>query len=354
MRRKAQVSTNFSDRILAWFEDHGRKDLPWQRQITSYRVWVSEIMLQQTQVTTVIPYFERFVARFPDVQALAAAPLDEVLHHWSGLGYYARARNLHRAARIVCNSLSGVLPTDLEGMQSLPGVGRSTAGAVLSLAGGQRQVILDGNVKRVLARYRAVSGWPGSAEVLRQLWQIAEAFTPDQRVAEYNQAMMDLGATLCTRTRPACGECPLQSDCAARALGRVTEFPGKRPRKTLPCRSVRMLLVRDPAGAVLLERRASAGVWGGLWSLPEIAADADPLGWCMDELHQPGEVGRVLATRRHTFSHFHLDIEPCEILLKNPVVRVLEAGSRLWYNARSPEHIGLAAPVARLIDEIAG
>ncbi len=354
MRREAQVSTNFAGRILAWFKDHGRKDLPWQQQITPYRVWVSEIMLQQTQVTTVIPYFERFVARFPDVQALAAAPLDEVLHHWSGLGYYARARNLHRAARIVCDGLGGVLPIDLEGMQSLPGVGRSTAGAVLSLAGGQRQVILDGNVKRVLARYRAIPGWPGSGEVLRRLWETAEAFTPDQRVAEYNQAMMDLGATLCTRTRPACGECPLQSDCVARALGRVAEFPGKRPRKALPCRSVRMLLVRDREGAVLLERRASAGIWGGLWSLPEIAADADPLGWCMDELHQPGEVGRVLATRRHTFSHFHLDIEPCEILLKNPVLRVLEAGSRLWYNPRSPENVGLAAPVARLLDEIAG
>jgi len=310
-------------------------------------------MLQQTQVATVIPYFERFMARFPDVHALAEAPLDEVLHHWSGLGYYARARNLHRAARTISEDLGGAFPGDLDAMQALPGVGRSTAGAVLSLAAGQRQTILDGNVKRVLARYCAVPGWPGDGPVLRRLWELAEAFTPARRVADYNQAMMDLGATLCTRSRPACNDCPLRGDCGARGLGRVEDFPGKRPRKTLPLRSVRMLLVRDPDGAVLLERRQASGLWGGLWSLPEIAIDADPLGWCEAALQQQARIGRTLAGRRHSFSHFHLDIEPLEILLNNPTCGVLEGGSRLWYNARSPDNLGLAAPVARLLEEIA-
>jgi len=347
------VSTDFSGRVLAWFEDHGRKDLPWQQDVSCYRVWVSEIMLQQTQVATVIPYFERFMARFPDVHVLAAAPLDEVLHYWSGLGYYARARNLHRAARMISGDLGGVFPADLDAMQAVPGVGRSTAGAVLSLARGQRQAILDGNVKRVLARYGAVPGWPGDGSVLRRLWEIAEAFTPAERVAEYNQAMMDLGATLCTRRRPACTDCPLGDDCGARALGRVEDFPGKRPRKVLPQRSVRMLLVRDPDGAILLERRQASGVWGGLWSLPEIGVDADPLDWCEASLNQTARVGRTLAGRRHTFSHFHLDIEPLELLLNNPACSVLEGESRLWYKARCPDNIGLAAPVARLLEEVA-
>ena len=347
------MSTNFSNRILAWFEEHGRKDLPWQRDVTPYRVWVSEIMLQQTQVATVVPYFERFMARFPDVHALADASLDEVLHHWSGLGYYARARNLHRAARIVGDELGGTFPTDLDAMQALPGVGRSTAGAVLSLAAGQRQAILDGNVKRVLARYCAVPGWPGDGPVSRRLWELAETFTPARRVADYNQAMMDLGATLCTRRRPACTRCPLGDDCGARAQQRIEDFPGKRPRKALPKKSVRMLLVRDPDGAILLERRQTSGLWGGLWSLPEIAIDADPLDWCAAALQQQARVGRTLAGRRHSFSHFHLDIEPQEILLNNPVCGVLEGESRLWYNHRCPDNVGMAAPVARLLEEIA-
>jgi A/G-specific adenine glycosylase len=353
MRREKKIGSDFSGPLLAWFDRHGRKDLPWQRHATPYRVWVSEIMLQQTQVPTVIPYFERFMARFPTVQVLAEAPLDAVLHHWSGLGYYARARNLHQAARRVCEECGGAFPTDLEGMQSLPGVGRSTAGAVLSLALGQRQAILDGNVKRVLARYCAIPGWPGEGPVLRRLWQLAEYFTPEVRVADYNQAMMDLGATLCTRTRPACTACPLADCCAARRLGRVEDYPGKRPRKALPTKAVQMLLVRDPNGAILLERRGPAGVWAGLWSLPEIAPGADPMAWCQQALQQQGRLGRQLAPRRHTFSHFHLDIEPMEILLNRPGCDVLEAGSCLWYKPGFPEDIGLAAPIARLLDEVA-
>ncbi len=347
------MSGDFAARVLAWFDRHGRRDLPWQQDPTPYRVWVSEIMLQQTQVATVVPYFERFVRRFPAVRDLADAPLDEVLHLWSGLGYYARARNLHRAARRVCEIHEGVFPDDLAALQALPGVGRSTAAAVVSLASGRRAAILDGNVKRVLARHFAVAGWPGSSAVLRRLWDLAETLTPSHRVAHYTQAMMDLGATVCTRSRPACGACPLVETCLAHRQGREQDYPGKRPQKSLPQRAVRMLLVRDPAGAVLLERRPPSGVWGGLWCLPEIAARADPLGWCSDTLQLPAERGRTLPVRRHSFSHFHLDIEPVELLLKRPGCAVLEGDTRLWYNPRLPENVGLAAPVARLLREIA-
>ena len=355
MRRGAQVSADFSVRLLAWFEHHGRRDLPWQRDPSAYRVWVSEIMLQQTQVATVIPYFERFTANFPSLRALAGAPLDAVLHHWSGLGYYARARNLHRAANLACAVHGGELPQDIEALQALPGIGRSTAAAILSLAGGQRQVILDGNVKRVLTRHFAIEGWPGSSAVTRRLWELADSLTPAARdCAAYNQAIMDLGATLCTRARPDCDACPVMHDCRARQLGRPRDFPEPKPRRALPTRVVRMLLVRDAEGAVLLERRPPAGVWGGLWCLPEIANDADPLDWCTERLRGRGEIGRRLPSRRHSFSHFHLDIEPVEILLNQPGCGVLEAGDRLWYNPAQPDDVGLAAPVARLLDEVVG
>ena len=346
------MSADFAKRVLAWYDAHGRKHLPWQQDVNPYRVWVSEIMLQQTQVNTVIPYFERFVQRFPDIDALASAPLDEVLHHWTGLGYYARARNLHKAAQQARERFAGTLPTDLDGMQSLPGIGRSTAGAILSLAGGQRQPILDGNVKRVLARCFAVPGWPGSSQVLKRLWELSERLTPTGRVAHYNQAMMDLGATVCTRSNPACERCPLGSECVARAEGRPLDYPGKKPKKALPQRAVRMLLVRAEDGTLLLEQRPPAGIWGGLWSFPEIAADADPLDWCCRSLQQPAQLARTLKTRRHTFSHFHLDIEPVELLLNGPGCGVLDGAGRLWYNPRQPDEIGLAAPVVRLIDEI--
>ena len=354
MRRGAQVSSDFAERVLDWFDRHGRTHLPWQQAVTAYRVWVSEIMLQQTQVATVVPYFERFMQRFPTVAALAEAPLDEVLHHWSGLGYYARARNLHRAAQQVCAVFGGEIPRDLRTLQTLPGVGRSTAAAVLSLTYGQRETILDGNVKRVIARCFAVPGWPGGSQVMARLWAIAESLTPSQRVAQYNQAMMDLGATVCTRSQPDCPQCPLVADCVAHRQGTTAAFPGKRPKKPLPQRAVRMLLVRNRAGEVLLERRPPSGLWGGLWCLPQIPPEADPLAWCMDAFQQNAALGRTLPARRHTFSHFHLDIEPIEILLNQPGCVVLEGESRVWYNARQPENVGLAAPVTRLLQEIAG
>jgi len=346
---------DFAARALAWFDAHGRKDLPWQRDVTPYRVWVSEIMLQQTQVQTVVPYFERFVARFPDVVALADAPLDEVLHFWSGLGYYARARNLHRAARAIRDRYGGRLPVDVAAVAALPGVGRSTAGAVLSLALGQRHAILDGNVKRVLARHFAVDGWPGQAAVARRLWELAEALTPATRVANYNQAMMDLGATVCTRARPRCSSCPLASTCLAHRQADPSAYPGRKPSRTLPVRSARLLIVRDPAGRVLLERRPPTGIWGGLWSLPQIGLDADPLAWC--GAPQLGEGAQVVAhwpARRHTFSHFHLDMHPVEIRLERPGWRALDGDTTVWYKPDDPDARGLAAPIKKLLAELAG
>ncbi len=343
---------DFAERVLAWFERHGRHDLPWQGTGDPYAVWVSEIMLQQTQVNTVIPYFQRFMARFPDPGALAGADLDEVLAHWSGLGYYARARNLHRAARRVVAEYGGRLPEDIATLQSLPGIGRSTAGAILSLALDQRHPILDGNVKRVLARHHGIAGWPGQAAVARELWGLAERFTPARRVADYNQAMMDLGATLCRRARPDCPACPLASDCVARREGRQAELPGRKPRRTLPLRTVQMLLLRDTDGRVLLERRPAQGVWGGLWGLPEVAEDVDPLEWCRAQGFRPLDGVRELAARRHVFSHFHLQILPREIRLEKADSQVADGDRLRWQHPGRIRSLGLAAPVARLLREI--
>jgi A/G-specific adenine glycosylase len=342
----------FAERILHWFAQHGRKDLPWQQKPTAYRVWVSEIMLQQTQVATVIPYYERFMQSFPDVQTLAQAPLDDVLHHWSGLGYYARARNLHKAAQQVCADYAGEFPDTLENMQALPGIGRSTAGAILSLAKGQAQSILDGNVKRVLARHHAVAGWPGQSQVLAQLWQLAEQHTPQQQTAAYNQAMMDLGATVCTRSKPACALCPVAETCKAKAQANWHAYPGKKPKKNLPIRQVQMLLIRNTAGDVLLQQRPPQGIWGGLWSFPEIAVDDDPIAWCIQQQMRHTQLQRRLPMRRHTFSHFHLDIFPQEILLTERGYAVLEQDTQVWYNVQQTSGRGLAAPVARLLKEL--
>ncbi len=342
----------FSAGVLQWFDRHGRKDLPWQQNPTPYRVWVSEIMLQQTQVATVIGYFERFVGRFPDVQALADAEPDEVLHLWSGLGYYARARNLHAAARAIRDTHGGRFPDTLDALCALPGVGRSTAGAVLALSRGQRHPILDGNVKRVLARFHAVEGWSGRSAVLARLWELAERYTPDARVAEYTQAMMDLGATVCTRGRPACERCPLSLRCEARRQGRVAEFPAPRPRRELPVRATRMLLLRNADGEVLLQRRPPTGIWGGLWSFPEPEPDADIADWCRRRLGLETDVPDAWPVLRHTFSHFHLDITPVLVRVQNPALCVLEATEGVWYNTRMPDARGLAAPVQRLLETL--
>jgi A/G-specific adenine glycosylase len=342
-------AADFSTRVLAWFARHGRHDLPWQTDVTPYRVWVSEIMLQQTRVATVIPYYERFLSRFPGVQALADADLDQVLHYWSGLGYYARARHLHAAAGIIRDHHAGQFPSELATLQALPGVGRSTAGAILALAAGQRHPILDGNVKRVLARFHALQGWPGQAAVQKTLWELAERYTPRKRVSAYTQAMMDLGATLCTRIRPACARCPLAADCRACATGRQAEFPSPRPGKSLPVRSTRMLLLCNERNEVLLERRPPAGIWGGLWSFPEPTPDAALEAWCRAHLGMPVYIRETWPVVRHSFSHFHLEITPLLATAATPLAGVGETPGRLWYNTGCGGERGFAAPVERLL-----
>lgn len=353
---RSKLQDGFATRVLDWFDAHGRKNLPWQENPTPYRVWVSEVMLQQTQVATVIPYFARFMTRFPDVQALAAGDIDEVLHLWTGLGYYARARNLHRAAQKIVAEHDGVFPQTVDGLASLPGIGRSTAGAILAQAHGLRAPILDGNVKRVLSRFHAVAGAKDSAAVLNTLWQHAETHTPHARLREYTQAMMDLGATLCTRSKPRCDACPLAADCIARAQGNPQDYPGaktaaQKARKT-PVRDTWMLLLRDAQGRVLLEKRPPSGLWGGLWSLPQ-CADDDGVATLLAQ-HALREHARApLPAFRHTFSHFHLDITP--VLVDVRAARgkgVRENAGLAWIDPAAPGTLGLAAPVVKLLQEL--
>lgn len=336
---------DFSAAVLQWFDQHGRKSLPWQQHKTAYNTWVSEIMLQQTQVTTVIPYYQRFMTRFPSVTELAQTPIDEVLHLWTGLGYYARARNLHKAAQQVVREQGGIFPTDPEQLEALPGIGRSTAGAIASIAGGIRAPILDGNVKRVLARFHAVEGWPGTPAVQRTLWEHAEQLTPSSRVGDYTQAMMDLGATVCTRSKPNCAACPLSVQCQALQQDRVSSLPQPRPKKQLPEKQTLMLIVRK-GNEILLQQRPPTGIWGGLWSFPETQDLRDlPSGWQLDT----GKV-QPLKPLRHTFSHYHLDITP--ILVNESDIdftALMEERASLWYNSAQPTEIGLAAPVKRLL-----
>ncbi len=349
-------TAGFSSRLLAWFEQHGRKDLPWQQNPTAYRVWVSEIMLQQTQVATVIPYFERFMLRFPDLASLAAATQDAILHHWAGLGYYARGRNLHKAAQVICERHDGQFPETIEEVIALPGIGRSTAGAVLSLALKQHHPILDGNVKRVLARHCAIDGWPGAPTIQKRMWQLAEARTPKQRCDLYTQAIMDLGATICRRSKPRCGECPVSSDCMALAAGLVDQLPAPKPRKKLPLRKGVLLVLQNEAGEWLLQRRPPAGIWGGLWCFPEGPSGAlkgDALReWCRRELGCELINVENGAVQRHTFSHYCYEVTPLHGHANVVESVVMDDDSRLWYNPASIMALGLAAPVRRVIDQM--
>ncbi len=349
----AAAGNEFAAALLRWFDVSGRKHLPWQQRITPYRVWVSEIMLQQTQVATVIPYYERFMQRFPDVQTLAAAADDEVLHLWTGLGYYARARNLLRAARLIVVEHGGEFPDTLEAVQALPGIGRSTAGAILAISQGRRHPILDGNVKRVLTRYFGVHGFPGETAVERRLWTLADSCTPAHRVADYTQAIMDLGATVCVRSRPLCVVCPMHESCVARREGMQAVLPTPRPRKERPSRMAFAAILRRADGAVLLERRPPTGIWGGLWTFPQFDEHAATIAWM--EQHSAGEVvaTRALPPYSHSFTHFDLTLQP--ILGRN--VRqslALADGERYcWYDVAQPAKIGLAKPAVDLIRGLA-
>ena len=342
--------TGFPERLLAWFDTHGRNDLPWQQTKDAYRIWVSEIMLQQTQVQTVIPYFEAFMQSFPDIESLANAEQDDVLQHWSGLGYYARARNLHRAAKIVRDEHGGVFPDELQAVTDLPGIGRSTAGAILSLAFDQRHAILDGNVKRVLARHDAVEGWPGTTSVAKRLWEFAAQNTPSDRTAAYTQAIMDLGATLCTRSKPACDRCPVATDCAAHQMGTVTFYPGRKPKKEKPQRSTTMVIARHD-GHVYLERRPEAGIWGGLWSLPEVQGRAVE-DWCQERLCAEATGTVAWETLRHSFSHYDLDIQPIVVRVAAPLSKVADSGDATWHRLGDKLPGGVAAPVNKLLEKL--
>jgi A/G-specific adenine glycosylase len=345
---------SISSALLAWFDQYGRKHLPWQQNRNPYRVWVSEIMLQQTQVATVIPYYERFMARFPSVAELAEADEDSVLHLWTGLGYYARARNLHQTAKRVQAEFGGQFPETVDALCTLPGIGRSTAGAIVALGSGNVAVILDGNVKRVLTRLRCVEGWPGQPKVQQALWTLATSLTPRERCADYTQAIMDLGATLCARSKPACGLCPLNAACEAYRQHRTHEFPERKPSKSLPVKHTYMLLFVDQSTRrVLLEKRPPQGIWGGLWSFPE---SADINAFNSDRHGQlliDPRTAQQWRTLRHTFSHFHLDITPVWIPLDTRYVAIGESERFHWYALNQNNALGLAAPVKKLLEKLA-
>jgi A/G-specific adenine glycosylase len=344
--RRRHIAT-FSARLITWQRTHGRHGLPWQDTRDPYRIWLSEVMLQQTQVTTVIPYYERFVAEFGDVRALGAAPVERVLEHWSGLGYYRRAHHLHAAAQAVVAQMAGVFPTEMDTLATLPGVGRSTAAAIAVFASGSREAILDGNVKRVLARHRGIEGFPGAAKVEARLWQVAEALLPARDVETYTQALMDLGATLCTRTAPNCAMCPVAGDCVAFNEGRLKELPSPRPRKALPQRDLRVLLI-ERGGEILFERRPPLGIWGGLWSLPELPLDADVRTAVKARFGADVTVRDELPAIAHAFTHFALTLHPQRLSAHRWPTRAETPGT-LWLAPADAHGAALPAPIKKLL-----
>jgi A/G-specific adenine glycosylase len=340
----------FATRLLRWFDRNGRHDLPWQHPRTPYRVWLSEIMLQQTQVKTVIPYFERFVAALPTLPALAAAAQDEVMALWSGLGYYARARNLQAAAQRCVERHDGELPRDLDALTGLPGIGRSTAAAILSQAWGDRHAILDGNVKRVLCRYHGIAGHPGLPAVEKQLWTHAESHLPDARMADYTQAQMDLGATLCTRSDPACVLCPLQEDCVARREGRVAELPTARPGKVVPQKHACILWLENSDGAVLMQRRPPTGIWASLWTLPQAEDAATSRAWFERALIGDYDAAEALPPIDHAFSHYRLRLHPLRLRGIALDRRVGDNDDLRWVMRDEFAGLGMPAPIRKLLE----
>ena len=341
----------FSKHVLAWYEKHGRKNLPWQKVAHPYNIWVSEIMLQQTRVDAVIPYYEKFIQRFPTLEDLANANVDEVLHHWTGLGYYARARNLHKAAKLIGDQHNAAFPKNIEEVIALPGIGRSTAAAILSLSFNQAHAILDGNVKRVLARVFAIEGWPGNKTVEQQLWQHAEALLPKNNFAEYTQAMMDLGATLCTRSQPNCDHCPVQEHCIAYAHQRQNDIPTPKPSKKLPQREVIVAIVlAEKDQSIWLEKRPAIGIWGGLHSFPEFEDEAQ-LGRWSERHFKYRNSSQMLSSVQHTFSHFRLTLHPRLIRIDKKPNGVMEENLGVWYK-KADQKIGLAAPVKKVLAQV--
>jgi A/G-specific adenine glycosylase len=352
MTKRAAAGVDFSACLVAWQRRHGRRDLPWQNTRDPYVIWVAEIMLQQTQVKTVIPFFERFMERFPTVTALARADENAVLENWSGLGYYARGRNLHKAARIVAAEHGGIFPRQFAAVAALPGIGRSTASAICAFAYHQRRAILDGNVRRVLARCFGIDGYPGDTEVEQQLWTLAESLLPGdgRNIAAYTQAQMDLGATVCVRSRPLCALCPLVDACVANRENRTADFPGRKPRKAVPARATAVLILVSQ-NEVLLERRPPAGIWGGLWCFPEMPPDADAIARCLDRYGVAGEPGPKLQSIEHGFTHFNLTIHPRVVSVTRRATRVEQPGTT-WMALDDAGRAAIPAPVRLLLGRL--
>lgn len=357
--------SEFAPRLIAWQREHGRHGLPWQGTHDAYRVWLSEIMLQQTQVASVLTYYARFLARFPDVHSLASAPLDDVMALWSGLGYYTRARNLHRCAQQVVEHYSGLFPATVAELCELPGIGRSTAAAIASFAFGARSAILDGNVKRVLARAYGIEGFPGEKRIENAMWELAESLLPGTvasavdaaqpglhaEMSAYTQGLMDLGATLCVRGQPDCARCPFQADCEARLTGRQRVLPQARPKKTVPTRQTLMLILRH-ADQVLLEKRPPSGIWGGLWSLPQ-AADEASLAIYAQRFGASAPFAKMTMLT-HVFTHFKLEIEPRLADLDRAAAHLADGDEYAWVALGDLEGYGLPAPVRRLLEGLSG
>lgn len=339
----------FQQKILDWFKHHGRRNLPWQQSQNPYYVWVSEIMLQQTQVKTVIPYFQRFIECHPNIFSLANAELDEVLHNWAGLGYYARARNLHATAKTIVERFKGKFPQDITTLIELPGIGRSTAGAIRSLGFNQPAPILDGNVKRFFARFFAVKGWPGQATVLKKLWDLAQGYVPDYKSSDYTQALMDIGAMICTPKTPSCSICPVKNYCKALEQEAVDAYPSRKPNTKLPLRRRYFFLFYNKNNQILLEKRPPAGIWGGLWSLPECESELDIKTWCKKNYSLEVEKSYQLPSFLHIFTHFRLEITPIIAKIKIQRHLIMESQHRVWYNLDTPATKGMPTPVRKLL-----
>jgi A/G-specific adenine glycosylase len=341
------TQVDFSTRLIAWQKIYGRHDLPWQNTRDPYAIWVSEIMLQQTQVTAVIGYYRRFMQRFPNIKSLAGATQEEVLQHWSGLGYYSRARNLHNAAQTIVDHYQGIFPQNFEEVQQLSGIGRSTAAAIVSFAFDQRQTILDGNVKRVLARHFLIEGWTGIPKIEKQLWVLAESLLPQDEMVAYTQGLMDLGATICTRSKPKCAACPLNKTCQAYAQNLVSKLPTPKSKKTIPQKQTTMLVIRH-GKEILLEKRPPSGIWGGLWSLPEISSQEIPTQIALSRFGLNTEAEEPLPSIQHVFSHFKLEITPQPVYV---VSKPLQANmpNMIWLPIEDAIGAALPTPVRNIL-----